>query len=159
MPITPASLSRRRAVSMLAALLALTGSAPVLAGSPPVSTGRFSNLALGGFDAVAYHLEGRPVEGSAAHAYRWQDATWRFASQANLDRFRAEPERYAPRYGGFCAWAAAKGYRAPGSPHHWRLVEGRLYVNYDAGVQTKWERDIPGHIRAADANWPGLAAR
>ena len=163
MTIAQASTSRRSLVFGLPALVALTGgltSAPTGAlGAEPVYTGRLSDLALGGYDPVAYVLEGRPVEGSRSFSHQWMGATWRFASQANLDAFRASPARYAPQFGGHCAWAAAKGYLAPGDPRHWRIVEGKLYVNYDARVQADWERDIPGHIRAADANWPGLLAR
>ena len=66
---------------------------------------------------------------------------------------------YAPRYGGHCAWAMAQGYTAPGDPLQWRIVEDRLYVNYDAAVQRRWVRDIPGFIAAADRNWPGVLAR
>ena len=134
-------------------------STPVLAGTAPIYTSRFSQLALAGFDPVAYFLGGKPVEGSREFTYTWQGATWRFASEANRNAFSAAPERYAPQYGGYCAWAAAQGYVAPGDPRHWRIVGGKLYVNYDEKVQSTWERDIPGHVKAADANWPGLLAK
>lgn len=129
---------------------------PAMARAEEVYTGLLSDLAVGGYDPVAYFREGRPVEGQRAFTHEWRGATWRFASQANLDAFRADPERYAPQYGGYCAWAAAVDKLAPGNPKHWRIVDGKLYLNYDAKVHATWERDVPGFIRKADANWPKL---
>lgn len=116
-------------------------------------------LAVRGTDVVAYFLQGRPVAGSAAHTHAWRGATWRFASAANRDRFAADPERYAPAYGGFCAYAVSEGYTAPIDPAAWRIVDGRLFLNFDRSVQRRWERDIPGRIARGDANWPGLSQR
>lgn len=116
-------------------------------------------LAVRGMDVVAYFLQGRPVAGSAAHTHAWRGATWRFSSAANRDRFASDPERYAPAYGGFCAYAVSEGYTAPIDPAAWRIVDGRLFLNYDRFVQRRWERDIPGRVARADANWPRLAAR
>lgn len=121
-----------------------------------IYTGFLSSLAVGGFDPVAYFTEGKPVEGSADHEASYNGATWRFASAANKAAFEADPARYAPKYGGYCAWAAAQGYTAKGDPQYWRIVDGALYLNYDAGVQKKWEVDIPGFIEKADANWPKI---
>ncbi|HWT09971.1 MAG TPA: YHS domain-containing (seleno)protein [Roseomonas sp.] len=115
-------------------------------------------IAVRGTDVVAYVTEGRPVPGSAAFAHVWQGATWRFASAANRDRFAADPDRHAPAYGGFCAYAVSEGYTAPIDPAAWRIVDGRLYLNYDRSVQRRWARDIPGRIARADANWPRLSA-
>jgi len=114
-------------------------------------------VAIRGFDPVAYFTEGRPVRGSAAFTHEWGGATWRFASAANRDQFAADPGRYAPAYGGFCAFAVSEGYTAPTDPNAWRIVEGRLFLNYDRSVQRRWERDIPGRIARGDANWPRLS--
>ncbi|WP_372425248.1 YHS domain-containing (seleno)protein [Salinarimonas chemoclinalis] len=154
------TLSRR---TLLALPLAIGAAAalragPARAAADPVYTGRFSSLALGGHDPVAYFREGRAVEGVRAHETAWNGANWRFSSAENLEAFRADPEAYAPAYGGYCAWAAAEGYRAPGNPDYWRIVDGRLYVNFDGNVQRRWEADIPGFIARADANWPGILA-
>ena len=116
-------------------------------------------IAVRGTDVVAYVTEGRPVPGRAEFTHAWQGATWRFASAANRDRFAADPTRYAPAYGGFCAYAVSEGYTAPIDPAAWRIVEGRLFLNHDRAVQRRWGRDIPGRIARADANWPRLAAR
>lgn len=119
-----------------------------------IYTGLFSDLAVQGHDTVAYFIDGKATKGKAAFATRYKDAEWRFASQANLDTFLADPERYAPQYGGYCAWAVAQGYTAKGDADHWRIVDGRLYLNYNAKVKKDWEVDISGFIRSGDANWP-----
>lgn len=124
----------------------------------PVYTGWFSSLALDGHDPVAYFEEGAPVEGSSDYRHEWNGATWQFASADNRDAFVANPTAYAPQYGGYCAWAVAEGYEAAGDPRYWRIVDGKLYVNYNAEVQTRWEVDIPGFIDKADQNWPTLLA-
>jgi YHS domain-containing protein len=131
---------------------------PAEAAAPAVFTPR-SQLAIDGHDPVAYFTAGRPVRGLAEHSHEWRGIAWRFASAENLAAFQAEPERYTPHYGGYCAWAVAQGYRAPGNAPFWRIVDGRLYLNFDASVQRRWERDIPGFIAAADRNWPGVLTR
>lgn len=113
-------------------------------------------LAIRGADPVAYFTQGGPVAGSAEFAYTWNNATWQFASAENRDLFAANPEQYAPQYGGFCAWAVSQGYTASTDPNAWRIVDGKLYLNYNQGVQRRWERDIPGNINKANANWPGV---
>lgn len=121
----------------------------------PIYT-NWRGLALAGYDPVAYFAVGRPVAGDASHSLEWMGATWRFSSAENLALFRAQPTAYAPQYGGYCAWAVANGYTASADPEAWRIVEGRLYLNYSAEIQEKWEADIPGHIARADASWPKL---
>ena len=113
-------------------------------------------VAIKGHDPVAYFTESKPVKGSVEHAYDWGGVTWHFASAAHRDRFKAEPARYAPQYGGYCAWAVAQGTLAPIDPQAWAIVNDKLYLNYSPGIQAKWEHDIPGHIDKADQNWPGL---
>jgi len=120
----------------------------------PVSTGTFSDLAVGGYDTVAYFTTGRPVEGDSTLEYDWNGATWRFASAGNLAAFKADPEAYAPQYGGYCAWAVSRGYTAKSDPEAWRIVDGKLYLNYSKDIQERWAQDIPGNISKADANWP-----
>ena len=114
-------------------------------------------LAIKGYDPVAYHAAGKPAEGSGDFEYEWKGATWRFASESNLELFKADPEKYAPRYGGYCAWAVSQGYTASVDPvNAWSLVDGKLYLNFSAAVKETWEKDIPGNIKKADANWPGV---
>lgn len=112
--------------------------------------------AIGGADPVAYFTEARPVAGSPDHAVAWSGATWRFASAKNAARFEADPERYAPAYGGYCAWAVSEGYLAPIVPEAWTVHDGRLYLNASLRVRRRWLRDIPGHIARAEAHWPAV---
>lgn len=130
--------------------------APAFAGSPEVFTGRLSDLAVGGYDAVAYFEEGKPVKGAKEFAFSYDGATWLFSSADNLDQFKEDPDAYAPQYGGYCAWAVAQGYTAPGNPKNWSVRGGKLYLNYDSGVQAKWLKDPDGFIAKANANWPAV---
>jgi YHS domain-containing protein len=143
-------------VPLVALLLAGAAPATALAAKSSVYTGFLSSLAVNGYDPVAYFTEKRPVKGSAKYELKHKGATWRFASQKNLDAFKADPDKYAPRYGGYCAWAVSQGYTAKGDPNYWKIVDGKLYLNYDASVQSRWEKDIPGFISKADKNWPAV---
>jgi YHS domain-containing protein len=135
--------------------LALAFHAPTASfAKDPVYTGTLSSLAVSGYDPVAYFKDNKPVEGDSAYEYEWNGVTWRFASQANLDAFKASPEAYAPQFGGYCAWAVSQGYTASATPEAWRIVDGKLYLNYSKGVQATWEQDVPGNIAKADENWP-----
>ena len=100
--------------------------------------------------------KGRPVEGSADHTLEYKGAEWRFVSAKNREAFQQNPERYAPQYGGYCAWAVAQGSTAKGDPLNWKIVNGKLYLNYNTDIQTRWEKDIPANIRSADRKWPQL---
>lgn len=115
--------------------------------------------AVKGFDVVAYFSEGRPVKGERSLSYSWAGAKWLFATAENRDRFVSDPGAYAPQYGGFCAWAVSQGYTADIDPQAWKIVAGKLYLNYNADVQAKWSTDVNGLIRKADENWPRLRER
>ncbi len=116
-------------------------------------------VAVRGTDVVAYFTQGKPVAGQQEFSHDWQSVTWLFASAEHRDQFAADPEAYAPAYGGYCAWAVSQGYTAPIDPNAWTIVDDRLYLNFNRSVQRRWERDIPGHIAKADANWPGVLSR
>lgn len=113
-------------------------------------------VAIEGTDPVAYFTEGKAVEGRDDISFDYGGVTWRFASTANRDAFAAEPARYAPQYGGYCAWAVSQGYTASTVREAWHIEDGKLYLNYSKGVQKRWAEDIPGNISKADGNWPGL---
>ncbi len=121
----------------------------------PVYTGLFNNTAVGGYDAVSF-FEGEPVRGDRNFSTEYMGAEFRFANQANLDRFLADPAAFAPQYGGYCAWAMAQGYSAKGDPRYYDVIDGKLYLNFDARVQRMWREDIPGFIVAADENYPNV---
>lgn len=112
--------------------------------------------AINGYDPVAYFTEGGPVRGRTEYRIMWKRAIWQFASWRNLEAFEANPRRYAPRYGGYCAYAVSRGYTTGTDPAAWTIYEGRLYLNLNRAVQALWRRDIPGNIARADANWPGV---
>jgi YHS domain-containing protein len=145
--------------TLLVAVIVATGlifqaSVSPAAAKDPISTGFLSSLAVSGYDPVAYFTAGKPVEGRGNHEYEWNGATWRFSSAENLSSFKSDPEAYAPQYGGYCAWAVSQGYTASSDPQAWRIVDGKLYLNYSKGVQKTWAQDVPGNIAKGDANWP-----
>ena len=128
--------------------------APAFADVAPVYTKKNSDLALNGYDAVAYFTVGEPTEGSADFSTEYQGALFQFSSRENLDLFLAAPDQYAPQYGGYCAWAAANGKSAAGNPKHWAIVDGRLFLNYNGRIQRRWNADQANFIARADAAWP-----
>ena len=120
----------------------------------PIYTGYFSNVALSGYDAVAYFTVNKPVKGSTNYSTEYNGADWHFTSQTNLDQFKAMPDKYAPQYGGYCAWAVANNDTAKGDPLQWNIHEGKLYLNYNAEIRQKWSSDKSALILKADNNWP-----
>ncbi len=115
-----------------------------------------SKVALRGFDAVAYFVVDNAVEGNKAYEYVWNGAKWYFANAENLDKFRKQPEVYAPQFGGYCSYAVSKGYTADGDPQAWSIVDGKLYLNYSPKVKEMWEQERDANIAKAAANWPGF---
>lgn len=132
---------------------------PAAAQKAPVYTGIVKGVAVGGYDPVAYFTEKKPVKGNPAVALEHGGAQYHFSSEANREAFKAEPAKYAPQYGGYCAWAVSQGYTAHGDPNAWTVTNGKLFLNYNAGVRSTWEKDIPGHITKADTNWPKLVTK
>ena len=141
---------------LLAAALACA--APAFAQKPEVYSS-WLGAAIRGTDPVAYFTEGRPVEGSRKFTHEWKGATWRFASAANRDAFAAAPGKYAPQYGGYCAYGVANGYTVSTVPDAWTIVDGKLYLNYSLGVRDDWLKNVPGYIGKANANWPKALER
>jgi YHS domain-containing protein len=120
---------------------------PVLAKEP---------LALTGYDPVSYFTGNTPLQGKPELTAQHNGLTYRFASAGNRDAFVADPSRYAPQYDGYCAYGVSRGYKVGVDPLAYKVVSGRLYLNYSRSVQRTWSRDIPGYISKADSNWPGL---
>ena len=141
-------------VAMCSLLIAMVWCGPVLAKDAPIYTGTFSSTALSGYDPVAYFTAAKPVKGNAKFSTEYKGAKWLFSSPENRDAFVAAPAQYAPQYGGYCAWAVSQGYTASGDPLFWKVVNNKLYLNYDADVQKKWEVSIPEFIQKADSHWP-----
>ena len=151
--MTTLLVDKRRALvaaTLFAGLCVLGASAQAASPVYGASTGP----ALGGYDTVAYFTDGAPREGDARFTHEWNGATWRFASADNRDRFKAEPERYAPQYGGYCAYAMSTDSFSPGDAKRWRIVDGKLYLNANIFAQTLWENNIPKRVVDADGHWP-----
>jgi len=110
-------------------------------------------VAIKGYDTVAYFKAGKAVKGSASFTFLWHDMTWHFSSKENRDLFAASPGKYAPQYDGYCAWAMTESRLAVTDPEVWKIVDGKLYLNCSQAAYEKWSRDIPGHIKKADAIW------
>jgi YHS domain-containing protein len=140
----------RRGLVVFAGLLI----ASVAAHAGSIVYGAGKGPALQGFDPVAYFTEGAPREGDARYTHEWNGAIWRFASAENRHRFQAEPERFAPQYGGYCAFAMSGGSFSPGDANRWRIVDGKLYLNANRFAQTLWEANIPRRVIDADGHWP-----
>lgn len=131
---------------------------PALASSDPVQTHWSDNLAADGYDVVSF-FSGKPQPGKSDFATRHKGAEWQFISQANLDLFLTNPDMFAPQYGGYCAWAAARGKIAKGDPEFWHVEDGRLFFNFNARIQRRWHRKRATFIRKADTRWPELMAK
>ena len=148
-------------------LISMTAAASALASNTaggqergaPVNTLAGNRIAIHGYDPVAYFVEGAPRKGRADLAAEHSGAVWRFASEENRQLFTADPERYVPAFGGYCAYGVAQGYLVKIDPEAWAIVAGRLYLNYDRTVRQTWLKDVPGYTKAAAANWPKLAAQ
>ncbi|MFC4291728.1 YHS domain-containing (seleno)protein [Sphingorhabdus arenilitoris] len=113
-------------------------------------------LALSGYDAVSYFNASAPMQGKADYTVRYQGYDYRFANADNAKTFEADPAKYAPQYGGYCAWAiGANDALAPGDPNVYKIVDGKLYLNFNKAVAQKWAVDIPGFISKGDINYAG----
>jgi len=140
-----------RIAATILVLLAFAGAA--MAG--PVNQDQ--GIALKGYDPVAYFTEHKPVKGSTRHEFAYGGATYEFASAAHRKLFAAAPEKYLPQFDGFCAYGVAAGHKADIDPAAFTIVEGKLYLNYNAKVQSTWRQDIPGYLQKAETAWPGVA--
>jgi YHS domain-containing protein len=127
---------------------------PAVAREPAVFTDIIKGVGAGGYDVVAYFAAAKPVVGKAEFKHDYNGAVWRFDTVANLEAFKADPAKYAPQFGGYCAWAVSQGYTAKGDPSAWTIVDGKLYLNYNAAVRKNWEENKAANISKANAQWP-----
>ena len=130
------------------ALLVAVVATPVFANDYSHSTPGIS-----GYDPVSYFTEGKAQRGSGYYMADYEGVTYAFASEENKEKFEANPEKYAPAYGGWCAYGVAVGKKFVANPEVWKIVGGKLYLNLDRDIQSKWKKDIPGYIKTADNNW------
>lgn len=132
----------------LFALLLQPGLGSIAAGKTPDG-----DVAIQGYDPVAYFRAGEPKKGNESYTFRWHNLTWHFVGEENRDLFQANPEKFAPQYDGYCAWAMTEARKAETDPEVWKIVDGKLYLNCSRASFEKWRKDIPGNIEKADANW------
>jgi YHS domain-containing protein len=127
----------------------------LLVGFGSIAGGKSSaqEVAIKGYDTVAYFNAGNAVKGSEAFTFQWHGMTWYFSAKENRDLFAKGPEKYAPQYDGYCAWAMSEGRKSITDPEIWKIVDGKLYLQCSRSAFEKWSKDIPGHIKKADANW------
>jgi YHS domain-containing protein len=150
----------RRFKHWLSVVTLLSSSAALAAA--PVNTleggffGGRGDTAILGYDTVAYFTDGKAVKGDDGFITEWMGAKWKFASKARLDQFRTSPEKYAPQYGGYCAYGVSQGYLVKIEPEQFKILGGKLYLNYDASVQATWLKDPAGYIRSADTKFQDL---
>lgn len=132
----------------------LASSGPAMAAKAQIYTKFLSSSAIEGYDTVAYFTEGKPVKGDKKFALKWKEAWWYFATQENLDKFTANPESYAPQFGGYCAYGVSQNAAVRGDPLLWKIVDGKLYLNINKEVVKIWNQDVPGYISSAKQKWP-----
>lgn len=147
--------AREAALAAFIVSTALAAIPAAAADKDPVFTTR-GNLAIRGYDPVAYFTEGKAVKGDKDFTLGWRGADWRFASDENRGLFADDPEKYAPRYGGYCAWAVSNNYTAPTDPDAFTIVGDKLYLNYNRKIMEQWLDDRDAHIESADRNWPAV---
>ncbi len=139
------------------AIFSILGSANQASAAEAIYTSTFSNTAIQGYDTVSYFVgSGVPVKGSKDFQTKWQGANWLFSSQENLDKFNANPEKYAPQYGGYCAWAVAQGNLVKGDANIYNLENGKLYLNYNKKVNNEWLPEKDKFIKIGDQKYPDL---
>ena len=128
----------------------------VAAAAPSFADDHYDIPGLVGYDPVAYFTDGKPMRGSGYHVTAHEGVTYAFTSKEHQKMFEANPQKYLPAYGGYCAYGVAVGKKFVIDPEAWKIVDGVLYLNLDKDIQKKWEKDIPGYIKKAEANWPKI---
>ena len=117
-----------------------------------IATGR-DNVALQGYDAVAYFTQGKATRGNSEFSFSWNATEWHFSSAVHRDLFAEDPERYAPQFGGFCANGLSKGKKVVADPEAWTIVDGKLFVKFSERARDEWRQDKAARIRKAEQNW------
>jgi len=119
-----------------------------------------AGVGIKGYDPVAYFTVGKPTPGDKLYSATHAGVTYHFASAGNRDLFNADPNRYAPAYGGFCAMGVALEKKFDGDPQAWYIgPDGRLYLNVTVDTQKVWLKDVSGNIGRGNNNWPTIKSR
>ena len=141
-------------IVVLGLFFAVAGSAAAGTDSPAPAVNADKGIGLKGYDPVAYFVNGAPTKGSEQYSFVWKGVTYRFASAGNLEKFKADPEKYLPQYGGYCAYAMSLDRIADIDPSRWAIVNGKLYLNNGFVAEKLWSLNKNGNIVSADRNWP-----
>lgn len=128
-------------------------------GQKPEVYATSSGIAVNGYDVVSYFTELQPVKGSDEYSFKWKGADWRFSSDKNLELFKANPEKYAPQFGGYCAYGVAEDHTAPTKPDAWTIVDDKLYLNYNTDVRKLWREKTDKYIKEGNKNWPAVLSK
>ena len=147
------------ALAAIALATSVPASTPAFAAPAPEVNVETDGLAARGYDVTAYFTDAKAVRGSISHQLQYKGATWRFASAEAQARFEADTTSFPPQFGGYCAWAVSQGYVAPGDPKQWKIVDGKLYLNFNARAKELWEADQAEAIKRGHANWPGVLTK
>jgi len=139
---------------LVLSVITVLSTAPILAQKSEVFSS--SSKAIRGYDPVAYFTENKAVKGADSIVFNWMDANWYFSTKENLTMFMASPEKFAPQYGGYCAYGCSEGHKAPTDPEAFTIVNGKLYLNYNMNVRTKWRQDTDKKIERADMQWQAI---
>jgi len=123
---------------------------------PGSHNGAHNTPGMIGYDAVAYFTDGKAVRGNGHYVAVFDGVTYLFSSEDTKKKFEANPEKYVPAYGGYCAYGVSVGKKFVGDPELWKIVDEKLYLNLDKDIQGEWQKDVSGHIRKANANWPKI---
>lgn len=147
-------------LGLSAAVMMAVDPTPVAAGNKPlINTIGSPGVAIKGYDPVAHFEQGGPRKGKSEHSLKHKGVTWRFASAENKAKFEANPAKYTPVYGGYCAYGVSQGYLVKIEGNAWAIRGGKLYLNYNRGIQHKWSRRPQSYIKRANARWPKLIAK
>lgn len=142
-------------IRLLLLMLLFTVASPSHAADDEIYTSFLNNRAVSGYDVVSYfNSDQKPVKGTKDFSTDYKGAQWLFSSQENLDAFKSDPEKYAPQYGGYCAYAVAIGQTAKGDPLQYHIDDGKLYLNINAKIKERWLANKPDYINKANNNWP-----
>ena len=148
-----------KTMKMLFLLLLLLGSIPTFAQTKTLLNLDKNGIAIKGYDPVAFFTQNQPVKGRPEFESKYKGARYLFASAEDKAMFDANPAKYEPQFGGFCAYGASRGHTAPIKIEAWQIVNGRLLMQYDLGVKKDFNKDQQGNLQKADKNWPGIVAK
>lgn len=126
---------------------------PLSWGHKEVNESMFSNQAINGYDPVAYFTDKKAVPGNEAFSYLWKNVKWNFSSEENKKLFVENATKYAPQFGGYCAFAVSKGFTANSNPNTFEIINGKLYLFDSEEVKADWKANLKDNLQKSETNW------